>query len=197
MEICCKNPLLFHFCLPLSPRIGEDKRVGPCYQTKWSHCVRKAGQWRHLETNHQCRGGDCHRRHSQLPHSDFQRVQGGQRLLQRLGPGGLMWWGGAIMWLGESCSGPGSVFPFWGLCSNSLQLLPAWSVVCLHAQSHYSTSVDGGKDGGHLCDITHLFLTWCSETKWLVRPYLKSFGWQVSTLTAIGHPSVTWSQLCL
>ena len=97
------NSTLFSFCLslPASFRTEEDRRVELCYRAGRGHRSREAGH--RLETRHQSGRGDGHRRHHQLPHSDFPRVASGQRLLQRLGAGGLnrvkwTWVGGREGW---------------------------------------------------------------------------------------------------
>lgn len=106
--------------VPVSPRTGEDRRVELRYRNRWCHRIREAGQ-RRLEACRWSGGGDRHRRHPQLPHSDFPRVQNGQRFLQRLGPGGLIvWWSlcRVVVGGGAVCL----VFGGQGWCFHSLSL---------------------------------------------------------------------------
>lgn len=127
-----------------------------CYWAERGHRSREAGH--RLETRHRTGRGDGHGRHHQRPHSDFPRVESGQRLLQRVGPGGLngdVKWGWGLVGgegtAGKRVGGTGfSVCELWSrvsvgvsfplcnfsLCSSTCQILPVWSVVRLHAQSH-------------------------------------------------------------
>lgn len=149
----CNSTLFCCLPLPATFRTEEDRWVELCYWTGRGQCSREAGH--RLETHHRCGRGDGHRRHHQLPHSDFPRVASGQRLLQRLGPGGLngVKWGsvgGEGRARRERVGGAGlSVCDLWlrvsigvsfplcnlSLCSSTWQILPVWSVVRLHAQS--------------------------------------------------------------
>ena len=83
-------PFLSLSMSPPSLRTREDGPPELRHRPGRGHrCIWEAGQ--PLEARPQTGGGDGHGRHPQRPHSDFPRVEGGQRLLQTLEPGGLKW----------------------------------------------------------------------------------------------------------
>lgn len=57
--------------------------------------------------------------------------------------------------------------------------------------------IDCIKHGRSLRDVTRLLLQLRFEAKRRARPYWKWDEWRVPKLTAIGRPSVTWSELWL